>query len=296
MAELRELQRKLESIGSLREVVNAMRNLAAVYVRRAEGALDAMRPYSEVVETALHVALQKRTVARVEGEEARCLAVVFGSDQGLCGNYNERLVRAVLAFKQEARRPVDFAAVGRRASDMLRLREIEPVLSSPAPTSLEGIRAQVPELAAEIFETHSARNATEMAFIYNAYEGMGRSREEVRQVLPPVLDPAADARTRAFSYEPLVTTTSSVLLAALMEEYFFIELYRAMLESHSSENGARLLTMTSASSNIDERLGELTKEFQAVRQDTITAELLDVVGGAEALRTGGEGRGVGSGG
>jgi F-type H+-transporting ATPase subunit gamma len=284
MAELRELQRKRESIDGLREVVNAMRNLAAVYVRRAEAALDAMRPYSDAVEAALHVVLRRGTVSRAEEEGARCLAVVFGSDQGLCGTYNDRLVRAVVAFREQADRPVDFVAVGRRARDLLVLRGIEPISWSRSPTSLEGIKAQVPELAPEVFDTYLKTGATGMVFIYNAYEGMGRSTERVREVLPPVLESRDEPARPAFSYEPLLTTSTPVLLAALMEEYFFGELYRAMLESHSSENGARLLTMTAASSNVDERLSELTREYQAVRQDTITAELLDVVGGAEALR------------
>ncbi|MDP6107267.1 MAG: FoF1 ATP synthase subunit gamma, partial [Candidatus Brocadiia bacterium] len=80
------------------------------------------------------------------------------------------------------------------------------------------------------------------------------------------------------------TASPDELLGNLAEEYFFIQLYRALLEDHASENGARLLAMTAASSNIDDSLAELTKDYQSARQDAITGELLDVVGGAEALR------------
>jgi F-type H+-transporting ATPase subunit gamma len=285
MAELRELQRTLDSVKALGDIVNAMRNLAAIYVRRAESALDAIRPYSEVVETSLAVLL-KRTAIRESGESpaGRRLALVFASDQGLCGTYNESVVQAALSFKKETADQVDFLVIGRRGHEILTMRDAEPVLSAPSPTGLEGIKIQVPELAADIFEKYVELGAVELYFIYNAYEGMGRFRENVRRVLPPTADMLSEGRDQAFRGEPLLTAAPTELLGSFIEEYFFIELYRALLESHCSENGARLLSMTSAGSNIEERLLELTRQFQAVRQDTITAELLDVVGGAEALR------------
>jgi|ETNmetMinimDraft_30_1059905.scaffolds.fasta_scaffold23475_2 F-type H+-transporting ATPase subunit gamma len=285
MAELRELQRKLDSVKALDEVVNAMRNLAAIYVRRAEAGLEAVRPYSEVVETSLAVLLD-RTVAVRPGdpEEGPCIALVFAADQGLCGTYNDRVAKAALSFHGEQTGEVHFVTIGGRGHDLLVLNGVTPVLSVPSPTSLEGIKAQVPELASEVFQKFLEVGATQMFFIYNAYEGMGRFSETVRRVLPPSRDMLQHAGMDGFNYPPLLTAEPAVLLGALIEEYFFIELYRAMFESHSSENGARLLAMTAAGSNIQERIVELTQEFQTVRQDVITAELLDVVAGAEALK------------
>lgn len=288
MPELRDLQRTLDSVKALSEIVNAMRNLAAIYVRRAESALEAIRPYSEVVETSLGILL-KRSATRTSAPSpaGRRMALVFASDQGLCGTYNERVVQAALSFSKDTDGEVDFLVIGRRGHEILTMRDIEPVLSAPSPTGLEGIKIQVPELAADIFEKYVELGAVELHFIYNAYEGMGRFRENVRQVLPPTADMLNEGRENAFRSEPLLTAPPSELIGSLIEEYFFIELYRALVESHCSENGARLLSMTSAGSNIDERIMELTRQFQSVRQDTITAELLDVVAGAEALRESG---------
>lgn len=285
MAELRELQRQLDSVKALDEVVNAMRNLAAIYVRRAEAGLEAVRPYSQVVETSLAVLLDQTEAIRPKcSEDGPCLALVFAADQGLCGTYNDRVANAALSFHGEQASDVHFVTIGGRGHDLLVLNSITPVLSVPSPTSLEGIRAQVPELASEVFETFSEVEATQMFFIYNAYEGMGKFSETVRKVLPPSRDMLEHAGMDSLNYPPLLSAEPAVLLGALIEEYFFIELYRAMFESHSSENGARLLAMTAAGSNIEERIAELTQEFQAVRQDVITAELLDVVAGAEALK------------
>jgi len=105
----------------------------------------------------------------------------------------------------------------------------------------------------------------------------------VRPVLPPRPEQLAEAQREQFRAAPILTAPAGELLGALIEEYFFIQLYRALLESHASENGARLVAMTSASSNIDDALASLTKQFQSLRQDAITAEMLDVVSGAEAL-------------
>jgi F-type H+-transporting ATPase subunit gamma len=285
MPELRELQRTLDSVKALGEIVNAMRNLAAIYVRRAESALEAIRPYSEVVETCLAVLLDRSAVRESGGSTAgRRMALVFASDQGLCGTYNERVVQAALSFKKETDDDVDLLVIGRRGYEILTMRDIEPVLSAPSPTGLEGVKIQIPELAADILEKYIELGAVELYFVYNAYEGMGRFRENVRRVLPPTQDMLDQGRADAFRSEPLLTAAPAELLGSFIEEYFFIELYRALVESHCSENGARLLSMTSAGSNIDDRLIGLTRQYQSVRQDTITAELLDVVGGAEALR------------
>ena len=284
MAELREVQRKLESTKALREIVNAMRNLAAIYVRRAEATLEAIRPYSEAVETALGVVLDRAGVAGAEGpSDGRCVAVVFASDQGLCGTYNDRVVRAALAFREGTAAHVDFIAIGRRACDLLRMNRAEPILSTPSPASLEGLKAHVTALAADAFEAYVEAGGEEMVFVYNTYAGMGRFEERVQPVLPPRRDALGSARRNDFRCDPILTAPPAELLGALIEEYFFIEFHRALLESHTSENGARLLSMTAASGNVEEHLLQLTQQYQSVRQDAITAELLDVVSGAEAL-------------
>lgn len=285
MPDLREIQRKLESIKALQEIVDAMRNLAATYVRRAEKTLDAIRPYADVAEAALQVTLDAAGVQEIDpAENAPVFALVFASDQGLCGAYNDRVIRSAVKFRESTAGEVHVAAVGHRGRGLLELRGVEPMLAAGAPTSLEGIRAQVPDLAAEVLDAYTQRGAGEMFFIYNRYAGMGRYEETVQRVLPPTREQLASGETPEFPAEPILTAPCRELLTRFIDEYFFIELYRALLESHASENGARLLAMTAASSNIDERLAELTQEFQSVRQDSITAELLDVVGGAEALR------------
>jgi len=286
MTELCELQRRLESIRGLREIINAMRNLAAVYVRRAEATLTAMRPYADVVTTALGFVLDRAQAQRTEPpEDAPALAVVFSSDQGLAGTFNQHVVERSVSFRANTPGRVDVVAIGLRGRNLLALRGVEPVLSTRAPTSLEGIRSRVPELATEIYRVFEERGAERMFFIYSKYESMGHAEQRVRRIVPPVRQELAPGEERAFTYEPILTAPPAKLLGRLVEEYFFVELYRSLLESHASENGARLAAMTAAAGNVDELLEELQRDFQSVRQDSITAELMDVVNGAEAQRT-----------
>jgi F-type H+-transporting ATPase subunit gamma len=216
-----------------------------------------------------------------------CLAVLFGSDQGLCGAYNDRVVTAACEFIRKTAGDVRTAVIGRRAHDMLALKGVEAVFSARAPTSLEGVNSQAVELAADVFERHCELDAARMVFVYNAYESMGRFKEKCLQVLPPPRDLAETDTAYSFACDPLLTTVVGDLFASLAEEYFFIQFFRALLESHCSENGARLMSMTAAGRNIEDTLAELTREYQTARQESITAELLDVIGGAEALQTGG---------
>lgn len=284
MPELRELQRKLDSVKALGDVVEAMRNLSAIYVRRSESALEAVRPYSEIVETCLGILLTKAEIPDAPPDPgAHALALVFSGDQGLCGSYNERAVASATSFKDSRSGRTDFIAIGGRGAELLGMAGLEPLLTAPAPTSLEGIKAGIPQLAADVYRTYTESGASCMFFIYNGYAGMGKFEERLFQVIPP-RHAQLSTEKRQFRCEPLLTATPDSLLAAFIEEYFFIQLYRALSESHSSENGARLMAMTAAASNIDEHSTELTQAFQSARQDFITAELLDVVGGAEALR------------
>jgi len=284
MAELRELQRYIENTRALGEIVQAMRNLAGVYVRRAETTIQATRPYRDVVESALASALEAADwPALDEDDEAPAVLVAFASDQGLCGTYNEHVVDCVAGFVKE-HPATEVMVIGRRGRDLLRHRGVEPCVDTDAPTSLEGIKARVADLGERLFQAFSAAGAERLLFAYNKYESMGRFQPTVRRVLPPTREDLAATPSISFRSDPILTAPPEQLLGRFMEEYFFINLFGTLLESHGSENGARLLAMTAAAANIDKRLIDLTKKYQNARQEMVTSELLDVVGGAEALR------------
>jgi len=334
MADLRQLERQLDSINALKEIVQAMRNLSAIYLRRAELTIEAIRPYAEIVETGLVVTLERvaapeswggrsclprsgpdqrqtgmsapphaGTPAPPDGgmpatphagvsappqsairnpDQGPALLLLFASDQGLCGNYNDRIVAAGVAFAEETGQ-VEFATIGHRGKDLLAMRGRETLLDLDCPTTLESIKARVRGLAARVYERYVNRGFQRLFFAYNMYESVGRFNEHVRQILPPGRETLLSHQHPSFRSEPLLTVPPAEALGHLLEEYFFIQLYRALLESHVSENGARLASMTIASTNIEEKFTLIAQHYHQARQGQITSDLLDVVSGAEAL-------------
>ena len=286
MPSLREVQVKLENADALSEIVDGMRTLAAIYLRRAEATLRAIRPYAENVEAALLEVLDRMFVAGETAEHgAGALVVVFSSDQGLCGPYNDRVVEAATAYEQEhPGLAITFATLGGRGHDLLALRGRTTALTLDAPVNIEGVAAAVSQATERIYDVYVERNIARLLFAFNRYDSVGRFHSLVQQILPPDRSKLHTHGRPTFTTEPLMTAPPHTLLEPLAEEFFFIELYRAMLEGLASENGARLQAMTLASSNIDDTVRLLTQAYRSARQEQITSELLDVVGGAEALR------------
>jgi len=286
MPSLREVELKLENADALSEIVDGMRTLAAIYVRRAEATLRAIRPYADNVEAALLEVLDRMFLAGQAVEHgAGALIVIFSSDQGLCGPYNDRVVDAAVEY--EGRHPglnVTLATLGRRGRDLLALRGRETALTLEAPVNVEGVAAAVLETTERLYDIYIEQDIAKLLFAFNRYDSVGRFHPLIQQILPPDRGELHTHAHPRFATEPLMTTDPYTLLGPLAEEFFFIELYRAMLESLASENGARLQAMTFASRNIDDTVRELTQAYRHARQEQITSELLDVVGGAEALR------------
>jgi len=285
MADVRTLRRRLESVENLLDVVTSMRDMAAAYVNKAENTLEATRPYASTVDDALVEVLGHPSVEPLEpSPEAGTYVVVFGGDQGLAGRYNERVAGAVSELAEELEGPRDFTVVGSRVAGLMRLRGIPVLLEAGSPGSLHAIESTVTELAASVFDSYRRSGSETMLFLYSEYEAVGRFQVRTRRILPPEQIRFSSATGPGPPYGPLLPGDPRELLAPLLEEYFFISLYRTLLESLASENGARLEAMTRASDRIEDRLDEIRKHYHSARQEHITSELIEVVAGAEIQR------------
>jgi F-type H+-transporting ATPase subunit gamma len=283
MATRRELEAKLKSVRGLRDIVHSMRSLAAVNIRRAEEGLATIREYAELVAD-----LFRLTAPLLPGghrwreQEGAAAIIVFASDQGLCGQFNERIIEFVLeeagALGAEAR----LVVIGERGAALLAERGIEPALRQSSPRSLAGVEEAMRRLAARLLEIYSAAGFGSLHLAYNRYESAGIYSPVREQILPPPLHRLLGGPVP--SQPPLLYSSPEEVAAQLIEEYLFIELYRALGESLASENGARLRAMDEAIHNIDKTIDVLTLQYRITRQEEITAEILDVVSGVEALR------------
>jgi F-type H+-transporting ATPase subunit gamma len=290
METLEQLRRQLDTVDDLGGIVRTMKALAAVSIRQYEAAVRSLAGYYRTVELGLHAVLRDLPPPEPEPRrrERAVGAVVFGSDHGLCGRFNEDVVehaRERLAeFAAGAERRV--LAVGLRAAGLLEHigQPVEEDIFVPG--SAARITATVRHVLLKIDEWRGAGGVQRVYLFHNRPTSGERYRPAGARLLPVSL-----ARFHRLEEErwpgpslPAFTLPRGALLAALLRQYFFVSVFRACAESLAAENASRLAAMQAAEKNLSERHAELLAGFRRQRQDAITSELLDVVSGYEALR------------
>jgi len=292
VAELEALKRQIATAEDLQNVVKTMKGLAAVSIRQYEKAVEALVDYNRAVELGLHVVLRNRPdmVEGVWQKSPRCklAAVVFGTDQGMCGQFNEQITGFALRSMDgdgcPAGRRVVVAVGGRLAG---RLTDAgQPVEEAFAlPNSLSVVNSLVQELLVRMQAWMADETVHGVQLFYNSHERGSAFHPCLVRLLP--LDRAWLGRIRATAWPtkmlPQHGGDGSSLFSALVRQYVYVSVFRATAESLAAENASRLAAMQAAEKNIEERLVELHGGFHRQRQMTITEELLDIVGGFEAM-------------
>lgn len=293
MQTLESLQQQLRTVDELRSVVRTMKGLASSRIHRYEAATSSLDRYTQSVELGLQVLLHERpaTVELPEPpEEAGRLAIiVLGSNQGMCGPFNRRIAQHALAYlDQRGVAPGDrlVATVGHRAANELAALG-QPTSEEPAlPTSLAGVTDAVRDLLVRIDRWGADGGVTRVVIAHN--RPISRARYEPRVVTVVPFDHERLRRLRDRPWDgpslPRRFGPWDAVFRHLVRQDLFVALSRAFANSLAAENGARLTAMQSAERNIDERADELEHRYHQRRQAAITAELLDVVSGWEALQ------------
>jgi len=287
MATLKAIRKRISSVRNTQQITKAMKMVSAAKLRRAQEAAVAARPYAEKM-----TELLKNVTARVSGEahpllrasdEKKIDLVLFTSDRGLCGGYNANLIRAAEAFirKNSGDKKIELTLVGRKGADHFRRRRAAIVdryigiLATPAD-----------ELAAEIVHKLIARflnGETDAVYIlYSRFRSALSQVPTLEKLLPIALTTSETEAQQLteYLYEPGVQQ----LLASLLPRITDVAVQRALLEATASEHGARMTAMDSATSNAAKMIGSLTLQMNRARQASITRELMEIVGTAEALK------------
>lgn len=285
------LRRKIDSAGDLQSVVRTMKTLAASSIGQYEQSARALGAYYRTVELGLraclpaHESAEPRVVARRTVATPPVGAVVFGSDQGLVGQFNEVIADyAINALAALPGKPHVWA-VGERVHALLADAGIPLSGLFPVPTSVQAITPLVGQILLE-HETHHGRDAAAELHLFHNRPASGAVCAPVRQRLLPL-----DATWRRDFVQlpwptqrlPEIVGGAGVTLRALIREYLFVSLFRACAESLAGENASRLAAMERADRNIDELLEDLNGTFHRLRQGGIDEELFDVISGFEAL-------------
>ncbi len=290
-ATVASLRRKIVGAGDLQSVVRTMKAIAASSIVQYENSVLALADYSRTVELGLTVCLQRL------GPEASFLqpspssgprrigAVVFGSDQGLVGRFNDVVSEHAIRTLTELSGEPQVWAVGERVHSHLMDAGLPPLEVFHVPTSVKAITPLIGRILLASETQHADSETSELHLIYNR-PGSGAVYAPVSQRLLP-LDAAwiGELARRPWPTKnlPEVLSGGTVTLRSLIREYLFVSLFRACAESLASENASRLAAMQRADKNIDELLIDLNSTFHRLRQSNIDEELFDVVSGFEAL-------------
>lgn len=289
METLERLGQRLDSFGSLRDIVGTMKTLSAASIHQYEQAVRSLADYRRTVEMGLHIVLRESEPPPVQqlGKDSRLAAVIFGTDHGLCGRFNEEITQYALQHIDTV--PADpkrrILAVGLRAADLLE-RAGQPatkMLNLPGGANQIGVTIQ--EILLHIDRWREEPGVDWLYLFHNYPSGRSSYRPAGLHLLPLRLQRFCRLAETAWPSRSLPTFTMDrhALLSSLLRQYFFISLFRACAESQAAEHGSRLAAMQAAEKNLDERIEELTGQYHRARQEAITTELLDVVAGFEAV-------------
>jgi F-type H+-transporting ATPase subunit gamma len=297
MDTLESLRRQLETADQLRLVVRVMKSLAAASIRQFERAAHAMTEYRGNVESALTVALHGVDtragdavgIAGEEGARGRNIgAIVIGSDQGMCGRFNDHVAihaAGVLRRTEGSQFNPTVIAVGARAAARLADAGVAVLESLRSPSAADAIAGVVQDLLVRIDRMGSQQSVGTVVVVFNEHvPGSGFEPRDLR-LLPIDRAWMAGLQERPWPsrVHPVFTIERQEFLRELLREYLFTSLYLALASSLASEHASRLASMQAAQRNIEERLESLKASHRERRQADIDMELMDIIGGFEAL-------------
>lgn len=299
MTSTRELRLRVRSIKNLAQVTKALETVSASYVRRAMQATQSTRPYAEKAWKVLihlarqpgHALLHPLLAGR---ENVRCVLVIMVSgDRGLAGAYHMNILRATLGHFDKFKVPVSYVAVGLKGRDLLmrRHKDVRAEFSHlPTPAAYLDVSA----IGRLVVDDYTKRVVDEVYITYTEFISLATQRVVIRKLLPLEVT-IGEPETQEDRYNVTHHQTNAVfefepdqedLLNSIVPRYTGLQIYQAILSSQASEQAARMLAMRNATDSANQLIGELQLEYNKMRQQLITNEMLDITGGAEALGKG----------
>lgn len=290
METLESLRGRLGSAQELQSIVKTMKSMAAVAIRQYEKAVESLSEYNRTVELGFQFLLkreQERVIESSKTPGGNLCAVVFGSDQGMCGQFNDRIVSYAIDNMNKIQKPEKRTVLGIGVRATARLEEEnQPVEEQfTVPGSVEGITSMVQNVLIKIDDLRSGKGVDQIIIFYHKRISGSVYSPRMVYLLPLNIEWLQSLKKREWPTHviPMYTMDWDQLFAALVRQYLFFLLYRAFAESLASENASRLASMQAAEKNIEDHLGELKTQLNVQRQNSITEEIMDIVAGFEAL-------------
>ena len=287
MPSLKDIRKRIGSVKNTQQITKAMKMVAAARLRKAQQAIETMRPYSYRLRDIIgqlaaradfsdHPLLEQR-------EPKRAHILIMTSDRGLCGGFNANVNRATqryVAANERGHDEIILDIVGRKGFEYFKRRDIqkgryfEDILHR---VTLESASDVAEEVIADFLDGR----ADALYVVYNEFKSAITQEIVVEQLLPVVpVAPSDGAHAAEFIYEP----SQRAVMDAVLPRHITVQIFRMLLESVASEMGARMSAMDSATTNAGDLIDRLTLQYNRARQANITAELMEIIGGAEAIK------------
>jgi F-type H+-transporting ATPase subunit gamma len=291
MANLKEIRNRITSVASTMQITSAMKMVSAAKLKRAQDAVTKMRPYAEKLHhilSNLSASLDNAdNVYSAQREVKNVLLVVISSNRGLCGGFNNYVIKEALRQARDTYKDKNVAVItiGKKATDTFKKSNYN-IKGSGLPKHLDEIWANltfanVAPVAEKIMQTFADKNLDRVVLIYNKFKNTATQIVTVEQFLPIVQSQPKEGATQMdYIFEP----SKEEIVKELIPKSLKIQLYSALLNSFAGEHGARMTAMHKATDNAGALNKALKLEYNKARQAAITNEILEIVGGAEALK------------
>ena len=291
MANLKEVRTRIESVNSTKQITSAMKMVAASKLRKSQNAIMALRPYAEKFSEILErINGQQTTDNRQQSKANKVLIIPISSNKGLCGVFNANVIRETInLIKNEYQtlldnNGVDILCVGSKVEEALKFKKY-PVIGNENVLLDDLTYENAAAFAERLMKDFDENKYDKIVFVYNQFKNAATQVLVTEQFLPFVSQQTTDNGQQTepgvdYIYQP----NKEELLSVMIPKSLKLQVYKILLDSFASEQGARMISMTQATDNATELLKELNISYNKARQSAITNELVEIISGANALK------------
>ena len=294
MANLKEIRTRIASVASTRQITSAMKMVAAAKLKKAQDAVANVKPYAlKMREITMNVASASdgNSVYSDERELRQVLIVVITSNRGLCGAFNSNAIKEALLLAENKYSPelesgkIRYMAIGKKGYDVLKRRKV-PIAKFDTTVVEKPTYENVSEIAQTLIDSFSSGVYDCIDVVYNEFVNAATQKVVNKQFLPllPPEENISNKRKKAQQIDYIFEPDKEYIINELIPQSLRLMLFEALLDSIASEYGARMTSMHQATDNASTLIQDLTLQYNKARQAAITNEILEIVGGAEALK------------
>lgn len=284
MANLKEIRIRIGSVSSTMQITSAMKMVSAAKLKKAQDAITAMRPYSTKLSELMKSfsgASGSTSKSYTESRElSNVLVVAISSNRGLCGAFNANISKEIAVFKTQQKfksSKIDFLTIGKKINDTL--SKTDTIIQNNSDVFEDLNYENVSQIADQLIEFFVSKKYDHIEIVYNSFKNAATQIIKSEQFLPIPINESEGSENLDYIFEPSLESIANTLIPKSLK----MQLFKAIRDSFASEHGARMTAMHKATDNASELRDELKLTYNKARQASITNEILEIVGGAEAL-------------